>query len=258
MSYERDFKGVWIPKEVWLSDALTMQEKLFYVEIDSLDNEQGCFASNSHFAEFFDVSKGRCTQIIKSLESKKLITINLEYKGKQVVRRLIRVVNKLNTPLSNPKHPYLENDEGNNTSLNNTSNNTSKVTTKSSDNYSEGAYNVAHLLLTNILKINPSFKIPNISTWSRDIDKAIRIDKRTTEQLIDCVNWIYSKQGEFWQKNILSGKKLREKFDTMNMQAMKNRGSNFADDVYSTGMTARDMIREQIRKEEDGTQRAIN
>lgn len=126
MAYERDFKGIWIPKEVWLSNALTMQEKLFYVEIDSLDNEQGCFASNSHFAEFFDVSKGRCTQIIKSLESKKLITINLEYKGKQVVRRLIRVVNKLNTPLSNPKYPYLENAEDNNTTINNTVNNTAK------------------------------------------------------------------------------------------------------------------------------------
>ena len=124
MAYERDFKGIWIPKEVWLSDALTMQEKLFYVEIDSLDNDNGCFASNGHFADFFDVSKGICTQIIKSLESKKVITINLEYKGKQVVRRLIRVVNKLNTPLSFPKHPYLENAEGNNTSLNNTTNNT--------------------------------------------------------------------------------------------------------------------------------------
>ena len=127
MAYERDFKGIWIPKEVWLSDALTMQEKLFYVEIDSLDNEDGCFASNAHFAEFFDISKGRCTQIIKSLESKKLITINLEYKGKQVVRRLIRVVNKLNTPLSFSKHPYLENAEGNNTALNNTVNNTAIV-----------------------------------------------------------------------------------------------------------------------------------
>lgn len=49
---ERDFKGIWIPKEIWLNTHLTMNEKLFLVEIDSLDNEKGCFASNDYFAEF--------------------------------------------------------------------------------------------------------------------------------------------------------------------------------------------------------------
>ena len=243
MAYERDFKGIWIPKEVWLSDALTMQEKLFYVEIDSLDNENGCFASNSHFAEFFDVSKGRCTQIIKSLESKKLITINLEYKGKQVARRLIRVVNKLNTPLSNPKYPYLENDEGNNTSINNTVNNTSIVTTQS---YDESLI-IANYLLSKILTINPSFKKPNIELWAKDIDKAIRIDKRSGTDLRKCIDWIYTKQGEFWQRNILSGKKLRDKFDVMFMQARKSIAP--VNDIYSTGLTANDIIKAQIDKE---------
>lgn len=37
----RDFKGVWIPKEIWLSTELTLQEKVMLVEIDSLDNEDG-------------------------------------------------------------------------------------------------------------------------------------------------------------------------------------------------------------------------
>lgn len=256
MAYERDFKGIWIPKEVWLSDALTMQEKLFYVEIDSLDNEQGCFASNSHFAEFFDVSKGRCTQIIKSLESKKLITINLEYKGKQVVRRLIRVVNKLNTPLSNPKHPYLENDEGNNTSINNTVNNTSKVITKS---YDESIV-VAEYLFSKISSNVPSFKKPNLDSWAKDIDKAIRLDNRTQQDLMNCINWIYSKEGEFWRSNILSGKKLREKYDTMFMQAGKNiKTTSLADNIYSRGLNARDIISEQISREKtDGNQTAIN
>jgi len=256
MAYERDFKGIWIPKEVWLSDALTMQEKLFYVEIDSLDNDQGCFASNTHFAGFFDISKGRCTQIIKSLEAKKLITINLEYKGKQVVRRLIRVVNKLNTPLSNPKHPYLENAEDNNTTINNTVNNTSIVTTKS---YDESLI-VAEYLLSKISAAIPSFKKPNLDTWAKDIDKAIRLDNRTQKDLISCIDWIYSKDGEFWVSNILSGKKLREKFDTMNIQAhTKKRSMSLADDLYSRGTTANDIIDEQIRRERvDGTQTAIN
>ena len=36
----RDFKGVWITAEVWLDRNLTLQEKCFYTEIGSLDNEE--------------------------------------------------------------------------------------------------------------------------------------------------------------------------------------------------------------------------
>lgn len=116
----RDFKGIWIPKEVWLCKDLTLMEKIFLIEIDSLDNQQNCFASNAYFSEFFDISKGRCTQIIKSLEAKGFISIQLEREKKVITKRLIRVVKKLNTPLSKTKQGYLENDQDNNTSINNT------------------------------------------------------------------------------------------------------------------------------------------
>lgn len=117
---KRDFKGIWIPAEIWLSRDLSVMEKLFLLEIDSLDNDQGCFASNAHFADFFDISKGRCSQIIKSLEAKKLIKISLTRKGKQIIKRTIKVVNKLNRGSEKIKGGYLENDEGSNTLLSNT------------------------------------------------------------------------------------------------------------------------------------------
>ena len=117
---ERDFKGIWIPREIWLASELTLLEKIFLVEIDSLDNDQNCYASNAYFAEFFGISKGRCTQIIKSLEAKGFIQIQLIRDKKAIKKRVIRVVRKLNTPLSKTKYPYLENAEGNNTSINNT------------------------------------------------------------------------------------------------------------------------------------------
>lgn len=50
---ERAFKGVWIPKEIWLSKELTLTEKVFLTEIESLDNSDGCFASNEHFGNVF-------------------------------------------------------------------------------------------------------------------------------------------------------------------------------------------------------------
>ena len=71
---QRGFKGVWIPREVWKDEMLTWMEKLFLVEIDSLDNENGCFASNNYFARFFKLSPQRCSQIVKSIEKKGYIT----------------------------------------------------------------------------------------------------------------------------------------------------------------------------------------
>ena len=38
----RDFKGIWIPKEIWESEQLSIMEKVLFVEIHSLDNERGC------------------------------------------------------------------------------------------------------------------------------------------------------------------------------------------------------------------------
>lgn len=88
---ERDFKGIWISKEIWLSQDLSLIEKVFLVEIDSLDNEQGCFASNQYFADFFNLTPVRCSQIIKSLEKKNMITIEYQYNGGVITKRTIKI-----------------------------------------------------------------------------------------------------------------------------------------------------------------------
>lgn len=140
---DRAFKGIWIPKEIWLSKDLTLQEKVFLVEINSLDNEEGCFASNGYFADFFQLSKGRVSQIISSLEKKELISLNYLYKlnSKEIEKRIIKInEEKLNKILGikepvggiketkggikETKHPPLENAKGNNTTINNTINKT--------------------------------------------------------------------------------------------------------------------------------------
>lgn len=85
---------------------------------------------------------------------------------------------------------------------------------------------VSKYLFSTITSFNQTFNA-DYRKWVDDIDKAIRIDKRTKEELINCINWIYnSKKGEFWIPNILSGKKLRSKYDAMNMQAMGDTNLN--------------------------------
>jgi hypothetical protein len=90
---ERNFKGIWIPAEIWLCKDLTMQEKIFLVEIDSLDNENGCYANNQYFSEFFGISKTRVSLVIQGLMNKGYIKTNLIYKkdSKQILNRIINI-----------------------------------------------------------------------------------------------------------------------------------------------------------------------
>jgi hypothetical protein len=82
MKENRDFKGVWIPKEIWLNDKLSLIEKCLLVEIDSLDNsDRGCFASNEYLASFVQLSEGRVANIISDLKKRGFI-IQLFFDGR--------------------------------------------------------------------------------------------------------------------------------------------------------------------------------
>jgi len=131
----RDFKGIWIPKEIWLSTNLSIQEKVFLVEIDSLDNDNHCIATNKHFSNFFGLSMSRCSEVIKSLERKKYIQIDyLRGKNGAIEKRIIKVVDKpnkvvgmsnkvfdkQNEGIRNVEEGYSEKAQGNNTCVSNT------------------------------------------------------------------------------------------------------------------------------------------
>lgn len=64
----RDFKGVWIPKDVLLNTELTMLEKVIFVEIDSLDGKDGCWASNAYLANFCQCSTDKITSAVRKLK----------------------------------------------------------------------------------------------------------------------------------------------------------------------------------------------
>ena len=77
-SSDRDFKGVWMPKEIWLNSELTILEKVIFTEIDSLDNENHCIASNEYFANFCDCSESKISKAIKKLKDLQM-TFHLPY-----------------------------------------------------------------------------------------------------------------------------------------------------------------------------------
>ncbi|MFN6687545.1 phage replisome organizer N-terminal domain-containing protein [Enterococcus gallinarum] len=77
-------------------------------------------------------------------------------------------------------------------------------------------YQLAERLFKQIC-LNQEIKEPNLQRWADDIRKMIEIDKRTEDQVSRMIDW--SQKNSFWSTNILSARKLREKYDTMAAQA---------------------------------------
>lgn len=63
----------------------------------------------------------------------------------------------------------------------------------------------------------------NLNAWEKDIALAIKEDERSKDELLKCIDYIYSPLTNFWRPYVLSGAKLREKFDLIEAQAMNPR-----------------------------------
>lgn len=89
----RDFKGVWIPKEVWLDTSLNALDKIILVEIDSLDNEEkGCYASNKYLADFCQCSESKVSRSISKLTKLGYVSVK-SFNGRcRVLKSLLKNV----------------------------------------------------------------------------------------------------------------------------------------------------------------------
>ena len=81
-------------------------------------------------------------------------------------------------------------------------------------------YQLAKHLYEKILQNNPEHKKPNLQEWAVHIDRMIRLDERKPEKIKEVIDWCQA--DDFWYANILSTKKLREKYDQLVLQ-MKNK-----------------------------------
>ena len=67
------------------------------------------------------------------------------------------------------------------------------------------------------IRVNlPESKDPNIQKWASDIDKLIRIDKRTPDEIRNLITW--AQNHSFWRSNILSPATLRKQWDRLTLQ----------------------------------------
>ena len=200
----RDFKGIWIPKDIWLTKNLTLQEKVFLAEIDSLDNEEGCFAGNKHFSDLFGLSKTRVSLVIKSLIEKEAITSTIIYKEgtKQILKRVLKV--SYRGYLRNVKYPTQGKLKDIHT-INNTTNNTNKRETSFSDEIEKTFETIVDLFPKKTRPSSSSAK----NKWKSEIKKLNEIDKLTFFDVVSITKW--AREDSFWSTNFLSFLKLRKK-----------------------------------------------
>jgi hypothetical protein len=58
-----------------------------------------------------------------------------------------------------------------------------------------------------------------VAAWAVDIERLIRLDGKSPPAIEAVIIW--SQKDGFWHRNILSGQKLREKFDRLEMDMTK-------------------------------------
>ncbi len=97
---------------------------------------------------------------------------------------------------------------------------------RSESSFSEDSteFQLAALLREKILANNPNARVPapspgQLVRWCREFDLMLRVDKRAPPEIRAVIDWCQT--DSFWRANILSPRKLREKFDTLWLQMQR-------------------------------------
>ena len=230
-----------IPATVRYDNNVVPSAKLLYGEITALCNEKGyCWATNDYFGRLYSVSKRTISTWIKSLCDAGYISTEfiLDNESQKVKVRCLKVVEKnfvaLTKETSGPPRsrllkPHEENFAENNT-LNNTFNisssqifekskiNDERVKKKKVFEADSEAYLLAKFLEKCITENNPKFpqNESQRQRWAKDFDLMLRIDRIDADDIAAAIEW--SQNDNFWRSNILSGKKLREKYQQLAMK----------------------------------------
>ena len=226
-----------IPATVRYDNNVVPSAKLLYGEITALCNEKGyCWATNDYFSKLYSVSKRTISTWIKSLCNAGYISAEfvLDNSSQKVKMRCLKVeanfdAHLMKTSIPSRKKvpaPHEENFAENNT-INNISSSQIFEQSKINDNgiknkkifeADSDPYLLAKFLENNITENNPKFPKSESQRqrWAKDFDLMIRRDKIDADDIAEVIEWC--QRDNFWRSNILSGKKLREKYQQLKMR----------------------------------------
>ena len=87
---EPKFTGVWIPTLVFKNHNLSITAKVVFGVLEGLDNESGCFASNSYLSAHLGLQERQIRNVLKELEDENLI-VREEINGHRTIRTIINI-----------------------------------------------------------------------------------------------------------------------------------------------------------------------
>jgi hypothetical protein len=233
----RDFKGIWIPKEIWLVPGLSKMAIILWAEIHSLYSPRhgGCYASNDYLCEFLGVKERQLQKYLRELKDAGLLK-QKAFNGRS--RMLLAQVPAYEQ--TKFEDEYIESECGADPHYS-AGQGCTKVRgrpvescaptlyKKKEDNkgiesqLANASRRRATFLFEKVKSINPKARKPNLDNWAKDIEKIMRIDGRSEEEVTHVIEWVFN--DDFWCKNILSGRKLREKFDQLYINMVKHKES---------------------------------
>jgi len=209
----------------WDADAKLLFSVEHHIDIDTLDS----IISEAILRGMFDSDMLKTYRILTSrgiqkrwkhiMDSLKRSVCDMDFKYDLLTQKQIsaqefdkNVVNPEDTPVSPEETPVNSGFSAQMKGKEMKGNDTIQKPTaqKRLEDFSHESKELANTLYDLHLKIDPGYKQPNLDIWATDIDNIYRIDGRDWPTIEAVIRW--AKGDPFWRSNIISGKKLREKF----------------------------------------------
>lgn len=245
----RDFKGVWIPREIWLNDELTMLEKVILIEIDSLDNEQHCVAGNEYLSQFCQCSEWKIGDAIKKLQKLgyiEIVSFDGRHRRIRSCLRNFKVQHQeiLESDQGKPKAIKIDNNLENNIAINN-----NVETSSTTNNFSAEIKEIVDYLN---VKTQSRYRA-NTPNTQKHIVARLKQDYTVDDfkHVIDvkCAEWLGTDMQQYLRPDTLFG----TKFDYYLQQKMpvKKPSNNFTHDNSKTPAQLNAQGRKPMRMQEE-------
>ena len=215
-----------IPKLVMKDKKLTVEAKAIYAYICSYaGGGDTAFPSVDLICSDLGMSENRFFKHRKLLVESGYLTIKRTRKEVGWSNNIYTICHTVHLQFEGIGIEGIRNEGTNNNNLNNNSSN-NKKSAKNTRNSAKAKYDevspyilLSKDLFNRIKRNNDEAKEPNYQTWADDFRKLIELDGKSVDNVRLVIEWC--QQDSFWKANILSAKKLREKYDQLKVQSGK-------------------------------------
>lgn len=227
---------------IGLNEAMILQQTHYWLKM-SQHNRDGFKWTYKTYADWVKDfpfwSERTIRRAIKNLEEKSLLVSTDEYNKMGIDKtKWYRIDYEKLASLSTGQNDRMErttcpdsmdkmdsqtgqNDHTNNqrilqeTTTENTNNNSRKREKRIYEDTSD-EMKLVDFFISEIRKNDEHFKEPNKQAWCDEFRKIIELDERDKREIAELIRWV--QKNDFWKANVLSPKKLRDKYSTLVIQ----------------------------------------